>query len=294
MTKIRLLLALACTCLSIQACGPGASQGPQLTLSPGSGNSGADFTATGTFLPAPINASVTPSRTSSHTVEPSPSSTTQSTPTPYPTYIPQRQTTRQPPPRQACRQADPNYSPQFTLAFEQGPDAIAHWIEGDLNLGATYEQLISAIPPGSENSLYFEDPSVQDLTADGLEEFAIRSLADTLIFGCLDGQYRLLHDEASSGSAPWLMYTSDMNLDGIPDLVFVGQVTSGPITVVNIVEWNGRTFEPLIQACHGDGATETSLLAKALYWYQTNWHPRQPGRCSPLSICGRRSRSPTQ
>jgi hypothetical protein len=281
MAKIRLLIVLSGICLTIQACATEAAQDTHTTVAPDLGNSSPVSTSQATVQPIGVTPTTIPSPTSIDAVEPSYTPTTQPSPTPYPTYDPNKQPVRPTPPREVCRKPDPSYAPRFTLAFEQGPEAISSSIVEDLNSGASYDQLISAVPAGSDNPIYFEDPLVQDLTGDGVNELAVRSLADTFIFGCLDGEYRLLHDEASSGSAPSLLFTSDMNLDGIPDLVFAGQVTSGPMTVVNIVEWDGSSFVPLIQACHGDNARKTSALARQLYWYQTNWLPREPGQCFP-------------
>jgi hypothetical protein len=122
---------------------------------------------------------------------------------------------------------------------------------------------------------------VRDLTGDHVDEFLVQARADTLIVGCLDGKYGLLDDEAANGPAPSLISSSDMNQNGIPDLVFDTETTSGPITFINIVEWDGSSFVPIIQACHGDNATQTSALARQLYWYQTDWLPREHGNCFP-------------
>lgn len=278
MTKIRLLLMVGWTCLTVQACVPAATQDSQGTPTSNLESTGPAQAAAATLQPTHITPTALPSSTFIPTVQPSFDATIQPTRTPYPTYSPRTQPTSHPQSPQICRDPDPSYSPRFDPTVDKGPEALTQWIIASLNSGATYRQVVAAIPTEVSN---YRTPLVRDLTGDQVDELLVQARADTLIVGCLDGQYRLLDDEAANGPAPSLVSSRDMNRNGIPDLVFDAYTTSGPITFVNIVEWDGSSFVPLIQACHGDNATQSSALARQLYWYQTDWLPRESGKCFP-------------
>jgi hypothetical protein len=110
-----------------------------------------------------------------------------------------------------------------------------------------------------------------DLTGDGIEEMIVyRFMFFTTIIGCVDGGYqRLLELDSGPGgmTVPRIAAVEDMNLNGTPDLVVTYQVTTGWNSVVDILEWNGTSFPSLIQSSHGENASTTSRLARALDWY---------------------------
>jgi hypothetical protein len=183
-----------------------------------------------------------------------------------------------PPPR-GCVRPDPAFIPDLSVSIDQGSDVVSAKVVRNLNSGATYEAIITNFPK-SPGTL----PYLRHLTGDNTNELVLTLYSDTLVIGCLDGEYRLLLDNASEGGAPDLEFVGDMNSDGIPEVIFTDQVTSAWNTEVDILEWNGESFLRLIEACHGYHALETSTLAKALYWYEDDWLPRDPGYCIDIPM----------
>lgn len=174
---------------------------------------------------------------------------------PPPTATPAWQTNLYPrkgPP--TCPTTDPSLPPQlsgFPLSdsyldcFYPGPSILDL-----LNRGASIRTLISALQAAVPSFSLEHNILVQDLTADGVPEIAI-SLSDFLVFGCDTGQYSILvyvpvPDAANSCAAPILESTQDLNANGLPDLLVYTRFS--PWDQWQIFEWNGSTFQSLIQA----------------------------------------------
>jgi hypothetical protein len=198
----------------------------------------------------------------------------QPTRTPYPTYSASQTTPRPTPLPQHCRAPDPAYAPPFTLSDEDLPAAVVRKIIQALNDGASYEVIIAAIP-GPEES-YFDPPLLRDLTGDTFPELVITHANYVLVTGCLDNQYQSLLSWYG-GYWPELEFIGDMNNNGIPELVLTDEESTGWNTTVDLFEWNDDSFVNLIKACHGIfDPIQMSVLAEALYWYETNWLAFEP------------------
>ncbi len=233
---------------------------PAPTLSP--------TAAAPTSTPTPALAP-TQTRTATATKTPPPTPRPSPTLTPYPTFDLAQVTPRGPLPTAVCPVEDPDMEivvdRSSIIDFPTFIEAI--WLL--LDEGASLRQVAAAF-----NEAYqVEMAPLVDLTGDGLPELVVGDPWETIGIGCDDGEYKEIFNYWTEG---WFWpaevhYPKDMNLNGIPDIVITYLATSGANAVVDILEWDGAQFVSLVQINHGENSPDTSVLARALYWYENSW-----------------------
>ena len=170
-------------------------------------------------------------------------------------------------PNVSCPSENPDTKPDLT-AWENDI-----WSKGDplvdlMNSGVSPEVLIHELSKEVKKpeKRYFHF----DLTGDETPELIV-SDASLLILGCNNGKYRTLiaYDPSFKGfpSFPKILLIEDLNDNGIPDLVIVSYASTHGYRVVQILEWNGLQFVPLIRNYKAieDGAL--SQREASLTWY---------------------------
>jgi len=196
--------------------------------------------------------------------------------TPYPTFDLAQVTPRVPQPTAICPIEDPNLEVVVDRSsitdLRTFVDAIWQLIDN----GASIQQVAAAFDEAyqMESSL----PLI-DLTGDGLPELVVSHTYETIGIGCDNGEYKALfsYSTVDAFSGGELVSLEDMNLNGIPDVVFAYRATSAGNAVVDVLEWDGAQFVSLIQANHGENSPDTSVLARTLYWYDRSWYWRSRG-----------------
>lgn len=225
-----------------------------------------EVTTTPDFKPASPHLSPT----SSLTPSPTPQPTSTFTPTPYPTFRIEDLITRTPAPEAECPSADPGLTLEVDVTFETNPRDYLEIVQGALDSGASFKMIADAFHRslGSHVAVY-----LLDITGDGSPELIWNSIFALHAYGCVGGEHRYIlgHDTGSPGpgSSPKIFAVEDMNLNGTPELVLHSFASTGGNSVVEIIEWDGAQFVPLMLTSHGENAYQTSRWARALNWYQT-------------------------
>jgi hypothetical protein len=141
-------------------------------------------------------------------------------------------------------------------------------IEETFESGASIRQIAEALEAESSFTGFW---SLNDFTGDGVLDLAVQENRFVKFWGCEAGSHELLGSFADSGLAGAtpieIRFVQDMNLNGVPEIVFYYPVTTGSFGVADILEWDGTQLVPLIQASHGEFPSE-SELARVLYWYE--------------------------
>ena len=216
-----------------------------------------------------------------HSTEPTstdlPTKTPFPTITPYPTFEVKEIKTQVPFQSAQCPPENPNYKLTANISRDStSPSDLSEIIQHELDSGASFSQVKKAIEKALQISNFLE---LTDLTGDGVPELIVRQIFDMVVISCEEGKYKVILDYSTALdgglSSPSIVAVQDMNLNGIPDVVLAYSATTGGNTVVDILEWDGIQFNSLIQANHGVNSSNTSILAKALYWYSSssfhNW-----------------------
>ena len=165
------------------------------------------------------------------------------------TFDASQRITRTPAPEAQCPQENPTLIPDFSSMSQGGMYTDKSQPVLDfLNAGGTRQIVIQTLCNSCTQPKdgLFE----RDLTGDGVAEL-IYGWSYVYIFGCRDGKYEVLFkapDDNDFYYAPYIITASDMNLDGIADLVFAIVTSNGPTLEFRIIEWNGGQFQSLIQA----------------------------------------------
>ncbi len=149
---------------------------------------------------------------------------------------------------------------------------LLEMVLADLQRGATFQ----AVADGYNAAIGFEEVSLSDLTGDGVSEMIVPGFFDIAIIGCVNGSHQVLADYTTAdedGGANYMkiLYVGDLNANGSPEIVIEESVTTAGYRNEDVLEWDGHEFVRLIQASHGKSSPQTSRLARALYWYESNW-----------------------
>ncbi len=194
--------------------------------------------------------------------------------TPYPTFEVSKIETHVPFQPAQCPPENPNY--QLTAKISRdttSPSDLAEIVQHELDSGASFLQVKQEIEKALQISNFLE---LTDLTGDRVPELIVHQIFDIVVIGCEEGRYKVVLDYSTALdgglSSPSIVAVQDMNLNGIPDVVLAYAATTGGNAVVDILEWDGVQFNSLIQANHGENSSDTSPLAKALYWYSESFH----------------------
>ncbi len=178
----------------------------------------------------------------------------------FPTFDATTALTLTPASPETCPPANPDLVPDLDAwendcqPLESCPQ-IAPRILEYLNSGGTLSSVVDSVRQHSSGEL-----GVSDLTGDGVPELFF-VFGDLLIIGCDDGGYRpYLQIPRYTGSFYRILSVGDMNLDGLPELIFGLYEFSGSFTRTpyRIIGWNGQQFdnlitEPTFQSRYGSG-----------------------------------------
>lgn len=188
--------------------------------------------------------------------------------TPYPTFDVKDIKTHVPFSPAKCPASNPDYIIPTDISWETiGSTDLTEIVLNELNNGASFSQAKKDFEKALDFYNFLE---MLDLTGDGVPELVVDKVYDFSVIGCDDGNYKAILDYNTidvAFSSPTIIAVRDMNLNGIPDVVLVYYVSSALETVADILEWDGIQFNSLIQANHGLNSSNTSRLAKSLYWY---------------------------
>jgi Tol biopolymer transport system component len=209
------------------------------------------------------------SPTPAMTNTPRPTRANTPTTTPYPTFHPDSAVTHTPAPPAVCPQVDPDLLLDLDVTqesfIEQGKLDIAV-LDDALDAGASYQMIYDAL----EQILGKYNPvSLQDLTGDGTPELIKQSFFTVDVYSCVDGEHLSLQfPDVPDVGTPGIFAVTDMNLNGTPDVVVQSIGTSLGKIAVEIYEWNGDKFIPLIQTTHGEKHPDQSRIVRILHWYE--------------------------
>jgi hypothetical protein len=93
--------------------------------------------------------------------------------------------------------------------------------------------------------------SYQDLTGDGVPEFAFTYDGNLYIFGCRLGKYvttlKISNIVGMGFSSINIGPIIDLNLDGIPEVILRTTTCNSPCLEVRVYEWDGNQFKSLIR-----------------------------------------------
>lgn len=139
-------------------------------------------------------------------------------PTFAPTFDVRTIVTSTPAPQADCPKENHEIAPDFPYCdgagCSGGPynDATLNY----LNSGGTLDKL--------ERKHWGE---VVDLTGDGLKELLFAEFGKFFVYGCKDGQYKILYEVEGTQNTPVLDYVVDLNNNGIPELIVSGYERHG-------------------------------------------------------------------
>jgi len=216
--------------------------------------------AAATRTPAPPTATHTPTAIPTATQTPSPAPTgisakyptTPSSPMPTPTqtqtgtaqiplstFVPENAVTRTPAAPAVCPAEDPDLVP---------PD-----LEQYANEVLLTEAILTFLNAGGKFPI--ASVTLADLTDDGVDEVLLVTKAPSdswiagilFILGCDRGAYQVLTTIRTKYEYyPKIFAITDMNLDGVPELV-IEQITCHYCTGVWVYEWDGQRFQSLVR-----------------------------------------------
>jgi len=220
--------------------------------------------ATQATHPSVISNSATPSsiptatQTSLPTQTPTASITSLPTiPTFTPTFDVSTIVTITPAPKAECPKEDNSASLDFRFD-DQSIDVIQEILKY-LNKGGSIKTILSLLP----SSYYPERIRFEDLTGDGIPEFAYIRYSDPIsggfyIFSCMNGKYTIYKNEIANWVI-WFDSVYDMNLNGTPELIVASRGCSGTGCYrFFILEWNGSSYVNLAP----DAALESVINRK--------------------------------
>jgi hypothetical protein len=119
-----------------------------------------------------------------------------------------------------------------------------------LNAGGSPKAVLNTFFSNSLD-LHTHNFSSQDLTGDGVPEFAITYDGNLYIFACSLGKYKTtlkISNIVGMGFSDIFINTiRDLNLDGIPEIVLNTTTCNDPCLEVMIYEWDGNQFISLVR-----------------------------------------------
>jgi hypothetical protein len=105
-----------------------------------------------------------------------------------------------------------------------------------------------------------------DLTGDGVPEL-VMAIHGVDILMCIDGKYIDALHRLSEPDLADILAIKDMNLDGVPEIVFRGGIISAGVLIYCIYEWNGTNFQSLIWSELELASWYTTPVGEAMSWY---------------------------
>ncbi len=207
--------------------------------------------------PTATMATSTPSTTSTASHTPTPSIIPTRTITPLPTTLTATPTfdvssivTVTPAPAEQCPETIPVSNPDDDLNyFHDNPMPTQKELEENV-LEILNTHGASALAEMYDEKDYSDDIInylYQDLTNDGVPEFALRTLG-FYIFGCKDGHYEiLLMQRGVAGLPPTeIVFVDDFNKNGVDEIVLLSRASQGG-RGYKIYEWNDNNFINLLE-----------------------------------------------
>jgi hypothetical protein len=133
-----------------------------------------------------------------------------------------------------------------------------------LNASGSPKAVLNTFFPNTLD-LHLQNYSYQDLTGDGVPEFAITYDGNLYIFACRLGKYKTtlkISNIVGLGLYDIFIDTiRDLNLDGIPEIILSTTTCNGPCVEVRIYEWDGNQYNSLIRIKdHEDGVDYARIL----------------------------------
>jgi hypothetical protein len=180
-------------------------------------------------------------------------------------FDPQRVITRTPSLPQVCPQVNPEVKPEFPGDYVNWPRgfSIRQAILDYLNAGGEPKLL--------EEHLYLGDYSwaQTDVTGDGVPEVMI-AIWGLGIYMCRGGQYIniFFYQTGDNPGSPGILAITDMNLDGIPEVVLRGAAWSVGALMYSIYEWDGEAFQSLIWSEAELSQWFYTRRGRAMKWYE--------------------------
>ncbi len=186
-----------------------------------------------------------------------------STPTSYPTFHPELAVTVTPAQAEVCPVEDPNFEFTDELLVLAKEDLLA-FVETSLDSGASFEQILSQLFQGDTRKMQTFSP---DLTTDGVSEMIIQHDHAVTIFQCHDGAYRsILEYDTEEWSPISNKYKSDINQNGIPELMITFKIDPNNNYAYDLLEWDGQEMKAILQVDHGYNARDISRIANGVGW----------------------------
>jgi len=227
----RIVIGLLIGILFLTACGGTPSQ-TQSTIVPVS------RTSTPTFLPTSTQTSI-PSATPTASITPLPT-----IPTFTPTFDAPTILTVTPAPKAECPREDLSLKPNFNFLnnslskINDVTDPILNY----LNDGGAPNSAVEVLQNIFKNKhiIYFED-----VTGDSIPEL-ISDDPFLWIAGCNAGKYKVMYFNSEAGDVENLATVTDLNLDGVKEIVFYDTVLYAAATFYRILEWDGNNFSDLL------------------------------------------------
>ncbi len=206
-----------------------------------------------------------PSNTARPTATQTPVPTATRLPSITPTFDAASVVKRTPAPPAVCPEGDPNLTPDFQEVLSVEFPRLEEPILDFLNAGGMPQAVIKALEWTDQQGLepdYSYDSAITskaefnrthlyeaDLTGDSVSELIV-SRVNLYIFGCGEGKYKTLlsqenDDWSNRAASPWIVATSDMNLDGIPEIV-VKSFALKLWALYRVFEWSADGYKSLL------------------------------------------------
>lgn len=180
-----------------------------------------------------------------------------------PTFEPAKIQAHTPYPTAQCPVEDLNYKIAPDVFTRKGNlDNVSAALD-EIKKGASFHQIIQVIKKiDPEHDDMFQ---LIDVTGDGVPELVLRNLSINII-GCDNGSYKTLL-QYGAGYAPIILAVQDVNRDGNPEIVLTYWVGSGGNSVVDILEWDGKRFNSIVQAFPAQTVPYDTRQSRILDWY---------------------------
>jgi hypothetical protein len=171
------------------------------------------------------------------------------TPSPYPTFIVENAVTATPAQPAVCPMENPSLvlnPDDYVVHYEKMTFIFDDSLAEMLSRGASFSQIKELF----DNAGLSDQIIIKDMTNDGVDELIFWPGNHVGIISCEAEKYTSIFN---SSYCIWDIVIDDLNLNGIPDLVFsYSASTCQGELAIHSYEWNGQTMEQMEEIYHGD------------------------------------------
>jgi hypothetical protein len=195
--------------------------------------------------------------------------------TPYPTFLFSAYLTLTPVPPAVCPEVNQDFTWTTILPTQDPENPVLRSLDKfaltELSAGASIDQVAEQITSSGYGDYRPGDYYYRDVTGDKNPELIFDNLCVLIVAGCRDGEYVRLLEYPPDPPCTWfpsIVDVTDINRNGTSDLIVEYDTSNAGNNAVQIFEWDGSQFNPLVKTLHSEDPENGSRLERGLFWYE--------------------------